>query len=141
LGDCSEDLNVPFTSIEISPLPPAFTLTDEIPRGLQLIANAAGHTLLLNGQKPVQKRVLAASIFRLIVGYLFLSSLFINIAQNDDVIEIFYGERVKQMLAFLGFCRNADNAILFIVAIFDNSAVLALEFVENIDGTTFALGT
>ena len=99
MGDCSEDLNVPFTSIEISPLPPAFTLTDEIPQGLQLIANAAGHTLLLNGQKPVQKRVLVASIFRLIVGYLFLSSLFINIAQNDDVIEIFYdGERVKQVL-------------------------------------------
>ena len=58
-------------SIEISPLPPAFTHTDEIPQGLQLIANAAGHTLLLNGQKPVQKRVLVASIFRLIVGYLF----------------------------------------------------------------------
>ena len=93
-------------SIEISPLPPAFTLTDEIPQGLQLIANAAGHTLLLNGQKPVQKRVLVASIFRLIVGYLFLSSLFINIAQNDDVIEIFYdGERVKQKCYdFLSFC-------------------------------------
>ena len=93
-------------SIEISPLPPAFTLTDEIPQGLQLIANAAGHTVLLNGQKPVQKRVLVASIFRLIVGYLFLSSLFINIAQNDDVIEIFYdGERVKQKCYdFLSFC-------------------------------------
>ena len=85
---------------------PAFTHTDEIPQGLQLIANAAGHTLLLNGQKPVQKRVLVASIFRLIVGYLFLSSLFINIAQNDDVIEIFYdGERVKQKCYdFLSFC-------------------------------------
>lgn len=63
----------------------------------------------MNGQKPVQKRVIISSIFRLIVGYLFLSSLFINIAQNNDVIEIFYD-------------------------------VLALEFVENIDDTTFALG-
>ena len=74
-----------------SPVPPAaFTLTDEIPQGLQLIANAAGHTLLLNGEKAVRKEVLISSIFRLIVGYLFLSSLFINIAQNSDVISIFY---------------------------------------------------
>ena len=87
----------------------ALNVKDEIPQGLQLIANAAGHTLMLNGQKEVRKRVLISSIFRLIVGYLFLSSLFINIAQNSDVIEIFYD-------------------------------VLALEFVENIDDTTFALG-
>ena len=39
------------------------------------------------------------------------------------------------------FVCYTDNAVLFIVAIFDNSAVLALEFVENIDDTTFALGT
>ena len=75
---------------------------------MQLIANAAGHTLLLNGQKRVQKRVIISSIFRLIVGYLFLSSLFLNIVQNSDVIEVFYD-------------------------------ILALEFVENIDDTTFAL--
>ena len=83
-------------SIEISPLPPAFTLTDEIPQGLQLIANAVGHTLSLNGERSVRKEVLISSIFRLIVGYLFLSSLFINIAQNSDVIEIFYdGECIQ----------------------------------------------
>ena len=76
--------------IQISPLPPAFTLTDEIPQGLQLIANAVGHTLSLNGERAVRKEVLISSIFRLIVGYLFLSSLFINIAQNSDVISIFY---------------------------------------------------
>ena len=53
--------------------------------------------------------MLVSSILRLVVGYLFLSSLFLNIAQNSDVIAIFYD-------------------------------VLALEFVENIDDTTFALG-
>ena len=63
---------------------------DEIPQGLQLIANAAGHALLLNGRKEVRRRVIVSSIFRLVVGYLFLSSLFINIAQNADVLEIFY---------------------------------------------------
>ena len=64
--------------------------SDEIPQGLQLIANAAGHTLLLNGQKKIHNRVVISAIFRLIVGYLFLSSLLINVAQNSDVISIFY---------------------------------------------------
>ena len=45
---------------------------------------------MLDGQKQVRKRVLISSIFRLAVGYLFLSSLFMNIVQNTDVIEIFY---------------------------------------------------
>ena len=61
---------------------------DEIPQGLQLIANAVGHTLMLNGQREVRKRVIISSIFRLVVGYLFLSSLFLNIIQNSDVIEM-----------------------------------------------------
>jgi len=83
-------------------------MEDEIPQGLQHIANSAGRTVLLNGEKAVQKRLMISSLFRLIVGYLFLSSLFINIAQNDDVINIFYD-------------------------------VLALEFVQKIDDTAFAL--
>mmetsp|Transcript_37653 Transcript_37653/g.69184 ORF Transcript_37653/g.69184 Transcript_37653/m.69184 type:complete len:1210 (+) Transcript_37653:238-3867(+) len=82
-------------------------MEDEIPQGLQFIANGVGNRLLLNGRK-VQMKVITSSIVRLIVGYLFLSSLFINIVQNSDVIEIFYD-------------------------------VLALEFVENIDDTAFAL--
>ena len=64
-------------------------MEDEIPQGLQFIANGVGHRLLLNGRK-VQMKVIISSIVRLIVGYLFLSSLFINIVQNSDVIEIFY---------------------------------------------------
>lgn len=85
-------------------------MEDEIPQGLQSIANAVGHKLYLNGQqrKEVRMRVLISSFFRLAVGYLFLSALFMQIIQNLDVIEIFYD-------------------------------VLALEFVENIDDTTFAL--
>ncbi len=82
---------------------------DEIPQGLQLIANGLAHELILNGQKRVHYRVISSSFLRLIVGYLFLSSLFINVAQNSDVISIFYD-------------------------------VLALEFVENIDDTAYALG-
>ena len=85
-------------------------MEDEVPQGLQLMANAAGHKLFLNGQqqKEVRMRVFISSVLRLTVGYLFLSALFMQIAQNRDVIEIFFD-------------------------------VLALEFVENIDDTTFAL--
>ena len=82
--------------------------SDEIPQGLQLLANAAGHTLLLNGQKDVQKSVIISSIFRLVVGYLFLSSLFINIAQNADVIEIFYDGELSEG-APLHYLRYATN--------------------------------
>lgn len=74
-----------------------------------MIANGLAHELILNGQKRVHYRVISSSFLRLIVGYLFLSSLFINVAQNSDVISIFYD-------------------------------VLALEFVENIDDTAYALG-
>eukprot|EP00804_Cyclotella_cryptica_P028546 CCRYP_014805-RA/>CCRYP_014805-RA protein AED:0.07 eAED:0.07 QI:185/0.75/0.88/1/1/0.88/9/2294/790 len=81
---------------------------DECPQGLQNIAQGAGHTLLLDGTTKIHKRLIAVSILRLVVGYLFLSSLFINVVQNSDVIAIFYD-------------------------------VLALEFVENIDDTAFAL--
>jgi len=78
-------------------------MEDEIPQGLQLIANGAGYTLLLNGKTPVHKRVIISSIFRLVVGYLFLSSLLINIAQNSDVIQIFYD------LLALEFVENIDD--------------------------------
>ncbi|KAL7518889.1 hypothetical protein ACHAWX_003691 [Stephanocyclus meneghinianus] len=81
---------------------------DECPQGLQHIAHGAGHTLLLDGTKKIHKRLIAVSVLRLVVGYLFLSSLFINVVQNSDVIAIFYD-------------------------------VLALEFVENIDDTAYAL--
>lgn len=79
-------------------------LEGEIPQGLQLIANGAGHTLLLNGHVAVQKKVIITSVLRLIVGYLFLSSLFLNVVQNDNVIEIFY-----DVLA-LEFVEHIDDA-------------------------------
>lgn len=64
-------------------------MEDEIPQGLQHIANGVGHdSLVLDSHKQVRMRVIVPSIFRLIVGYLFLSSLFINIVQNSDVIEV-----------------------------------------------------
>merc|ERR1712176_532388 len=65
-------------------------MEDEVPQALQLIANGARHVLLLNGKKRVHKRVIVTSILRLVVGYLFLASLFVNIAQNSDAIGIFY---------------------------------------------------
>merc|ERR1719203_1969357 len=78
-------------------------MEDEIPTGLQLIANGAGHVLLLNGNKPVQKKVMVTSILRLVVGYLFLASLFFVIARSAYVIQIFY-----DILA-LEFVENIDD--------------------------------
>jgi hypothetical protein len=53
-------------------------------------AFGAGHTLLLNETKKIHKRLVAVSVLRLTVGYMFLSCLFINVVQNSDVIGIFY---------------------------------------------------
>ena len=48
-----------------------------------------GHTLLLDG-KCVRRKMVISSIFRLIVGYIFLMNLYITIAQSRNVISIFY---------------------------------------------------
>ena len=79
---------------------------DEIPEGLQLIANcmvrrdhqalsfrrirrmpARRNSVIMNNGKIIsQRRIILSSLLRIVVGYLFLSTLFANIAQNDDVI-------------------------------------------------------
>jgi hypothetical protein len=53
-------------------------------------AFGAGHTLLLDETKKIHKRLIAVSVLRLTVGYMFLSCLFISVVQNSDVIGIFY---------------------------------------------------
>lgn len=92
--------------------------TDEIPQALQLIANGAGHTLLLNGQTAVHKRVIISSMFRLVVGYLFLSSLFITISQNNNVIEIFYDVLVSMAQAKMFY------SFVFVTSLCSNSHFL-----------------
>ena len=74
---------------------------DEIPEGLQMIANCmvgndqAGSfrrmprrssVIMNNGKIISQRRIILSSLLRIVVGYLFLSTLFANVAQNDDVI-------------------------------------------------------
>lgn len=63
---------------------------DECPQGLQHIAFGFGHKLLLDGSKKIHKRLVAVSLLRLAVGYMFLASLFLNVVQNSEVIGIFY---------------------------------------------------
>jgi len=46
--------------------------------------------IMNNGKIISQRRIILSSLLRIVVGYLFLSTLFANIAQNDDVINIFY---------------------------------------------------
>ena len=75
---------------------------DEIPEGLQMIANCMVGTdqagsfrrmprhrssiIMNNGKIISQRRIIMSSLLRIVLGYLFLSTLFANIAQNDDVI-------------------------------------------------------
>ena len=48
-------------------------MEDEIPQGLQQIANGLGHKFQLNGSETVHKRLVITSIVRLAVGYLFFA--------------------------------------------------------------------
>lgn len=72
---------------------------DEIPEGFQMIANCMVGTdqagsfrrrrssiIMKNGKIISQRRIIMSSLLRIVLGYLFLSTLFANIAQNDDVI-------------------------------------------------------
>ena len=75
---------------------------DEIPEGFQMIANCMVGTdqagsfrrmphhrssvIMNNGKIISQRRIIMSSLLRIVLGYLFLSTLFANIAQNDDVI-------------------------------------------------------
>jgi hypothetical protein len=44
-------------------------------------------SVIMNDGKVIsQRRIILSSLLRIVVGYLFLSTLFANIAQNDDVI-------------------------------------------------------
>jgi len=92
---------------------------DEIPEALQLIAHGnmggqvAGRrgsfqrrrpSLMVNGTDIVsRRRIILSSMLRIAVGYTFLAALFINIAQGEDVINIFY-----DVLA-LGFVESIDD--------------------------------
>lgn len=66
-------------------------MEDEIPQGLELIASGFAHNFSLDdGSTLIYKRVIFSSVLRLVIGYMFLLSLFINVVQNSDVISVFY---------------------------------------------------
>ena len=49
--------------------------------------SARRNSVIMNNGKIIsQRRIILSSLLRIVVGYLFLSTLFANIAQNDDVI-------------------------------------------------------
>ncbi|EJK75810.1 hypothetical protein THAOC_02455 [Thalassiosira oceanica] len=59
--------------------------------GLELIASGFAHNFSLDdGSTLIYKRVIFSSVLRLVIGYMFLLSLFINVVQNSDVISVFY---------------------------------------------------
>ncbi len=63
---------------------------EEVPAGLELLAMGVCQTLVLNGERLVRGRILFYSLLRLVVGYMFLMSLFFNVAQNNDVLGVFF---------------------------------------------------
>jgi hypothetical protein len=58
----------------------------EIPLGLEII----GKGMRQNPQKYQMRCILFSSILRLAVGYLFLSTLFLTVIQESDVLGIFF---------------------------------------------------
>jgi hypothetical protein len=63
---------------------------EEVPAGLELLAMGVCQTLVLNGERLHRWRILFYSLLRLVVGYMFLMSLFFNVAQNNDVLGVFF---------------------------------------------------
>jgi hypothetical protein len=60
-------------------------------------------SFMINGERVKNRRIIIVSLLRIFVGYLFLLTLFINVAQNDDVVEIFYD------LLALEFVEHIEN--------------------------------
>lgn len=64
-------------------------MEDEIPQGLELIAISV-YGKFLHRNSAVYKRVLASSFLRLVIGYLYLTALFVTVAQSGDVLTCFF---------------------------------------------------
>ena len=65
-------------------------MEDEIPQGLELLAISVNGNFLHHTSGRIHKRVIASSLLRLVVGYMYLTSLFVNVVQTDNVLEIFF---------------------------------------------------
>lgn len=65
-------------------------MEDEIPQGLELLAISINGNFLHHTTGRIHKRVIASSLLRLVVGYMYLTSLFVNVVQTDNVLEIFF---------------------------------------------------
>lgn len=77
----------------------------EIPDGLELIGK--GMEQILSGDHHVlcMRKILLSSLLRLCMGYMFLLTLFVAVAQSDNVLDLFFN-----VLA-LEFVENIDTVI------------------------------
>ena len=67
--------------------------------GLELIASGFGHKFSLDdGSSGIHKRVVFSSVLRLVIGYMFMLSLFINVVQATDVLSVFYNVLALQFV-------------------------------------------
>jgi hypothetical protein len=78
---------------------------DEIPEGLQLMALAMSTAEQDYGQRTksirFKRRIIIVSLLRICVGYLFLFALFVNVVQNDEVLQTFF-----DLLGKRSFCNE-----------------------------------
>ena len=82
-------------------------MEEEIPQGLELIMIGWGDVsfILDDNGSAIRKRVLFSSSLRLVVGYMFLVSLFTNVMQSSDVLGVFF-----DVLA-LQFVESLDDVV------------------------------
>lgn len=73
-----------FTGVMIGVL-----MEEEVPLGLEIIGKCVEQNMM--GRRPFKMRkVIFSSILRMVVGYLFLTCLFLTVIQENDVLNIFF---------------------------------------------------
>ena len=64
-------------------------MEEEVPLGLEIIGKCVEQNMM--GRRPFKMRkVIFSSILRMVVGYLFLTCLFMTVIQENDVLNIFF---------------------------------------------------
>lgn len=82
-------------------------MEQEIPTGLEIIGK--GMEQVLSGERVLcMRRILLSSLLRLCLGYMFLLTLFVAVAQSENVLDMFF-----DVLA-LEFVENIDDVIFML---------------------------
>lgn len=81
------------------------SLWAEIPQGLELIGKGVEQDMTSRSRRFSMRRIVMASLLRIVIGYMFLICLFLVVVQEATVLDIFF-----DVLA-LQFVENIDDVI------------------------------